>query len=387
MKIPGKRAALYVGQEVTYGTAISIAAALACRHVSAQFNFDPKNRVFSPEKKTGPGRYARFDRRQTADVSVEGILRPSGTILTLPECHVFLKSWFGSHTAPSLSTTFTGTPTVSGGTLTSGAGLAVGDGLLITCPDAVKRVRILTAINTGTGVATWAPQLPAGQAPASGAAAKSCISYKLTSANALSYSVWRYLKSADFTAALGELSTGCLADRLSLMFDYQDEPRFSVSGPAQDKADVGSQPSFTQVGTNPPNGMTAEALIGNTAVKFMKSQVEGTNGMEARNDEINASAPTEGYRMGDRDITVAFDMLGEASLKTALYDLAMAGTNASLFQQVGFTEGKIAGLFAANVEWKPTTQDVGDGAVNWPFKGIALESVEDANDELVLVLA
>jgi hypothetical protein len=387
MKIPGKRAALYVGQESTYGTAPSIVATMACRHVSAQMNFDPQNRVMLPEKKAGPGRYAQGNRRGTADHTVEGLLRPSGTILTVPECHVFLRSWFGSHTAPALSTTFTGTPTVSGGTLTSGAGLAVGDGLLMTCPDTVKRVRILTAINTGTGVATWSPQLPAGQAPASGAAAKACIAYKLTSANALSYSLWRYLKSADFTAALGELMTGCLADRLSLMFDYQDEPRFSIGGPAQDKADVGSQPSFTQVGTQPPTAITAEAMIANNPIKFMKCSIEGTNGMEARNDEINAAAPTEGYRMGDRNITIAFDMLAEAALKTYLYDLAMAGTNASLFKQTGFTEGKIVAFFAPNVYWKPTTQDVGDGAVNWPFKGVALENVEDSNDEAVLVLA
>lgn len=387
MKQPGRRTQIFIGEESPYGTAPALAATHAIRHRSASIDFDVLNRALSPEKKVGPGRYVEFDRRGTAAGSLEALLRPSGTINTLPECSPLLKAGFGSVVNTSLSTTVASSGTVSGATLTSASGMAIGNPLLITCPDGKKRVRFITAVNTGTGVTTWAPQLPAGQQPANGAAVKCGALYKLTSALAISLFMARYTYQADLTSGLGEILYGWGIDRLSLAFDYADEPMLSASGPGQRKADAPSHPGgFTQVGTNPPTAMTAEALIGNNAIKFMKLSVEIANGLQARNDELNSTYPTELYRMGDRDVTVALDMMAENGYKSAIYDLAMAGTLASVFQQTGFTEGKIVACYLPRVDFKPPTVNVPDGAVEWPFRGRALENTEDANDELWLGL-
>lgn len=389
MQQPGKRSQLFVGEETSYGVQPTLATSHFMRHISAALDFDPYNRVYTPEKKAAPGQYVIFDRRGTAAGNVEGLIRPSGTINTVPECTSILKAAFGSIVNTALSTTVAsggGSSAVSGVTLTSAAGQAVGNPLLITCPDGKKRVRFTATVNTGTGAVTWVPQLPAGQGPSNGAAVKAGILYKLTSANAISLFLARYTLQADFTAGLGELLTGWMVDRLALNFDWQEEPRFTASGPAQLKADAGSNPGTVQVGTNPPTAITGEAMISNTPIKLMKLAFELTNGLIARSDQLGDAYPTEAYRMGSRDISLGLDMYGENDFKTAIYDVAMAGTLATVFHQVGFTEGKIIGVYAPRVEFKPPTVNVPDGAVMWPFKGRVLEGTEDANNELWLGL-
>ena len=386
MKQPGKRTQYFGGLETSFGVPPTIAATHAIRVINAKLDGDPKNRVFSPEKKNGPGRYARFDRRETAAFSLEALLRPSGTLNTLPECSGFLEAAFGAKNNITLATTVNVTTAVGGATLASVTGLvAKTTGVAITCPDGKVRLRRVTSI--ASNAVTWAPDLPSGQQPANGAAVKGVNCYYLTAANAKSIWLAEYNFQADFTAGLAELMNGGMVDRLSMSFDAVDEPRFSISGPGKTRTAAASHPgAFTQVGTNPPSALTSELLIGANAMKYKKVGVEITNGLQLRMDEINATAATEGYRMGDRDISVGFDVDHENGDKTYLYDLAIAGTNAGLFKQTGFTSGKIIALYAPNVEWRAPTVDVGDGPVSLPMKGMAIETVEDANDELVLML-
>lgn len=388
MKQLGKRSQLFGGLETSFKTPPSLTGSHFLRHVSAQFNHDSKNRVFSPEKKAGPGRYARFDRRETADWSAEVLLRPSGTLNTLPEASFILEGGFGQKTNITLSATVsTGTGTVGGATLDSVTGLVAGTtAVQIACPDGKLRLRPVTGVS-GTDV-TWAPDLPSGQAPADGAAVKGVICYSLTAALAKSIFLARYNFEADYTAGLAEIIKGGGVDRLSISGDYQNEFRISASGPAALRTDAPSHPgSTTQVGTNPLTAMSAECLVGGVAMNYLKLQFELTNGLTLRNDELDATNATELYRGGDRDISVGFDVAMENEDKATLYDKALAGTNASLFKQVGLTtSGKLVALYAPRVEWKPPTVDAGDGDVMLPFKGLALESVEDANDELVLIL-
>lgn len=387
MKMPGKRAQFYGGLETSFGTPPTIAATHAMRHLSFVLNGDPVNRVNSPEKKYGPGRYARFDRRETADFSLSGLLRPSGTLNTLCEASFALEAAMGAKNNITLATTVASSGAVGGATLASAAGLvAKMTAVQIACPDGKLRVRRITSVS-GADV-TWAPDLPAGQAPATSAAVKGATCYYFTAANAVSIFGARYVPAADFGSYLGELGKGMLVDKLSLTTNWENECQLTASGPAKTRVTDANKPgSFTQVGTNPPSAITAEAMIGSNPVKFMNVGVDVSNGLALRMDEINSSAATEGYRMGDRDVTVAIDLIAEAAYKSALYDLALAGTNASLFKQIGFSTGKIIAIFAPNVDWKAPTTDVGDGAVMWPFKGVALEGVEDANDELVIMLA
>lgn len=384
-KQPGKRAQLYIAEESSFGTPPTLLVTHAIRHLSASMDFNPYNRVYSAEKKLGPGRFALFDRRATAGGSVEGLLRPSGTINTLAECSPILKAAFGSVVNTALATTVASGGTTTGCTLTSGTGATVGASVLITCPDGKKRARFLASV--AGAVVTWAPALPSGQQPANGAAVKLGTVYKLTSALAISLCMARYLVEADFTAGHTEILKGWVIDRLSLMFPAIEEPHFSASGPAQTKTDAPTIPAgFTQVGTNPPTAATAEVLIGTTAMNLLQLGFELTNGMHMRNDEIGFSAPTQAYRMGDRDISLSLDQCIEADFKAALYDLAMAGTLTTVFKQVGFTEGKIIAIYAPSVEFVPPTADVGDAEARFPFRGRVLEPTEDANGELLLGL-
>lgn len=383
MKQPGKRARLYIGEESSFGVPPTITAVHAMRHISAQLDYDATNKVFFPEKKAGPGRFARATRRSTAGCTVEGLIRPSGTINTVPECSPILKNAFGSIVNATLSTTVASGPAVTGAVLTSGTGLAAGSVVLITCPDGKKRARIIVSVATNTVV--WWPSLPAGQAPAVSAAVKAGISYKLTADHAGTLFAARYIPEADFTAGLNEIVKGWKADRLSATFSNIDETKFSCGGPAQTRADAPSDPAtFTQVGTNPPSAMTGEAYVNDVLINLMTLGVEMTNGIEMRNDEIGESGPSEAYRMGDRDISVSLDMPVENEFKAAVYDTAVAGTDVPVFMQVGFTEGKIVVVGMRRVEFKAPTTDVPDDAVKWPLRGVALEYVEDANDELVI---
>lgn len=104
--VPGRKGQLFVVAESPYGTA-SFGATDAMRHLNFQPTRNPFNRASSAEKKQSPGTVVRFDRRETAGFSVEALLRPSGTLNTLPEASEILEAAFGSKTNVTLSTTFT----------------------------------------------------------------------------------------------------------------------------------------------------------------------------------------------------------------------------------------------------------------------------------------
>jgi hypothetical protein len=379
---------LYRVIEGSYGAASpSFAAGDAIRHLNFLAPFDPKNREHNPEKKTSPGRFSRFDRRETGTFSLEAMLRPSGTLNTLPECAEELQAAFGTQRNVTLATTVSSGGTVSGATLASGAGLAIGDSVLITCPDTKKRVRRLASV--AGAVVTWAPQLPAGQQPANGAAVKAGISYALSTVLTTSLAYAHYLKKTDLTAGLSRLVLGAGADKLALTFDANGEPRFTVSGPAKNMGTAGAQPgSFTMVGGNPPSGLIGELALGTgvpvTSNRLLKLAFDLTNGLKVRNESYGFSSGEELFRVGRRDITCMLDCRVED--QTAIYDLSMAGTNTAVHLQTGFTEGNILAVYAPNVEFKVPDTDDGDEEANWPFKGVALESAIDGNDELWLAI-
>src|SRR6185295_2501900 len=175
----GRQGQLYAVAESTFGTVPAFASADAIRHLNVGFSFDPKNRVHSAEKKTSPGRFVRFDRREIASWTLEALLRPSGTLNTLPEASEIFEAAFGSKTNLTLSTTVASGGTVNGCVLTSATGVVAGTtSLLITCPDGKKRVRTVATLVSAT--VTWTPALPTGQVPANGAAVKGCTTYNLS---------------------------------------------------------------------------------------------------------------------------------------------------------------------------------------------------------------
>jgi hypothetical protein len=370
-----------------YGTLQTLAGANALRHVDLSFNYDPFNRVDSPEKKTGPGLATRFDRRTSAGLAgLTALLRPSGLLNTFPEASFLLEAAFGSKTNVTLATTILSGALVGGCTLTAAGTLAVGDGvLLIDNTTGLKHVRRLLSV-AGAAV-TWAPDLP--NAPINGSAVKGGISYKLVTdmGSALAFVLLHVLPG--FRREL----RGIGADKIAVMFDANEEPRVTVSGPAQqqlsDAAAIADPGTFTTVGGNPPSGRVGDLYIGTSGVAYLfrKFSFEFTNALMIRNQEYGVNLGTELYRKDRRAVTCKLDAFVETAAK--LYDVAKAGTFSTasgVFKQTGRTEGNIVAVALPKVDWKvPDTSD-GDTEAEWSFSGVAAESADAANDECAMFL-
>ena len=379
----GRKGRVFAKKEVTYGVDPTLAAANAVRHVNIGMTYDPFNRADSPEKKRSPGVSYQFDRRTEASLGTfEGILRPSGTINTLPEVDAFLEALFGSKTNVALSTTTTAAAaTTTSATLTSSVGLAVGGAVAITI-GTKKYVRVITA--KAGDVITWAPALPT--APVTGAVVKSALCYKLTSDLAISLYVAHYLDG------FGRNLDGVGIDQGTITLEGTEEARLSVSGPARKQrstgdADFTAEPgAFTYVGGNPPTGMQGELRIGATAYLHKKLEVTIANALTLRNEEAgNEGLATEVYRNGRRAVNLSLEAFVETP--GTLYNLSKAGTETTVFRQNGWTEGNIIALWMPRAYVKPAEQDDPDEAATWTFSGQALETADDQNDELTLVLA
>jgi hypothetical protein len=383
----GRQGQLYAIAEVTYGVTPSLAASNALRHKQITMTFDNKNRRTIMEKKQSPGTIiaARTNQRKSAAFSLQAILRPSGTLNTLPECDPVLAAAFGLKTNVTLATTVNaGTGAVGGATLASATGLVVGDFVLITCPDTKRRLRQILTL-PGGGVVTWAPNLPTGQQPADAAAVKGVITYKLTTALVASLSLAHYLKFTDGTAGRKRVISGAGVDKLALAFDANDDPMFTASGNGKSVDDAPAQPGgFTMVGGQPPSGVTGDCAIGNTALKFLKLSIELTNALWWRDDEYGNDSATELFRRGRSAINVALETYGETD--ATLYDLTEAGTNTAVFKQTGYTEGNCLAVRMPQVEFPVPDQDDPDETVKDSYKGMALESADAANDMLYLAI-
>lgn len=388
----GKFGQLYCADETSFSVVPAIAATHALRHRQFLPTWDPQSKRHTDEKRGTPGRGAdqRVRGREAAGFTVEGLLRPSGTLNTLPECDEIIHGAFGSRTNVTLNTTVASGGTVGGATLTSAGTLAVNDFVLITCPDGKRRARRLLTV-VGAAV-TWAPDLPSGQAPANGAAVKGCITYKLTTALIRSLVFWHYLPKVDGSSGLNRQLSGSMVESLGLTFDANEEPRFRAGGPAKTVADAPAHPgAFTTVGLQPPSGTVGEIVIGNSGAyvhnfKFRRLMIDLTNGIFVRNDSYGFQSAEEAFRAGSRDIAVGLDAYLESDQKATIYDLAVAGTNVGVFKQTGFTEGNIVAVDMPVVEFKVPDSDDPDGPVNWPYKGMALEASSGGNSELYLAL-
>lgn len=383
MTIPiGRKGQVYLVTEDDYGVEQCLASANALRHIEIGFASDPFNRVTSPEKKVSPGPVNRFDRKKSAELStLVSLLRPSGTLNTLPEIAPVLEAAFGNLTNVTLDTTVAASPvaTTTGATVASAGDLAIGDAVLIavTGRDESPYVRILTGVSGAALV--WAPALPS--APVTGDAVKGGITYKLTTDLAISLCIAHYL--AGFRREL----LGAGINEMAMTFDANEEPQVSASGPAKSQltGTMQDQPAaFTTVGGNPPSGLVGELLIDDLAYLFKSLEVTIGNGLMIRNQEYGVNGGTELYRQGRREITISLEAFAET--EATLYDLAESGTNVSLLKQTGRTEGNIVAVYAPIVEFKVPETDDPDEEVSWSFESTVLESADEANDELTLAI-
>lgn len=380
----GRRGRLYGKKEGGgYGTLQALAATNALRHIDVNFNFDPKGRVNSPEKKDSPGTVNLFDRRTVAGLSgLTCLARPSGVLNTLPEADFVYEAAFGSKTNVTLATTIAvgGLGTTTADTLTSAAGLAVGDGIVFTHQDGKRYVRIIQSV--AANAITWAPALPS---PLSdGQAAKGCITYKLTTDLAISVMFLHVLTN------FRREQRGIGIDKFQMLFDANEEPRFVASGPGQQElseaAAIADPGGFTTVGGHPPSGLVGDLYIGDVVYLFKKFDFDMTNGLKVRNEEYgNDGLATEVYRDGRR--ALALNLTAFVETAATLQALAKAGTYSSLFKQTGRTEGNTIAVYFPKIDWKVPDTATGDNALDWTFKGMPIETADGANDEVKLVLA
>lgn len=370
----------------TYGDAVVFAATDAVKHL----NFVPRkslNRSNSLERKGTPGLADRFSRHIEAGYTLEAYLSPSGTIQTAPNARVLLKHGFGTERVGTLTTTVVaGSGLVGGAELTSVTGLAAGDMVLITCTGGATPGRYARVITSLAGAdVTWAPDLP--QAPADLDTVKQGVTYRL--ANTLpagGFNIGRYLESLNW-----ELK-GAVVEKLSLMFDGNDECKFAASGPAQDleKPAQAKPGAFTTVGS-PVTGISGYLYKDDTAIKAVKFNFEINNIEELINDSFGADRAEDHYRGGRRDITVSLEqrLLSSADL----YDLAATPTDLSIMAQAGKTEGRIVAVYAPRVELDIPEVPDDDGAIKPSYKGVCKETLAGldgastgGNDEIILGL-
>lgn len=401
----GRLGTLYVKEESTYGVAPTLAASNGVRHLNCAFNFSPRNRVDSLEKKQSPGTVNRFTRRASAELAaLQAYMYPSGALNTLPEAHLLYKNTFGTFTNVTQSSTVLtaasspaeAAPTTTTFAISDIGAWVVGDLCLITTSDGafVRRIKTIAAA-VGTApkkLVTVAPALPG--APTLGNTVKGGVTYKLTTDIVQSVFLAHYLTN------FGRGVTGVMLDKCKLSFDSNKEPEFNISGPGRgQQSSQGDGPfgmvqsipgGFTMVGAGNiiPSGLTGglyfEALgYSDITFKFLKADFEMTNGLKVRNETYGTFAAEEGYRSKRRTVPISFDTRLEDT--TDIYSLSEITTIPSeLLIQTGNTQGRIWAIDAPNVEWDMPQQPDGEEEITWAFKGMALESVDGANDEIYL---
>lgn len=376
----GRLGKVYAAKEaVAYGTAAAFASTDAIRHTSAALNFS-NNRVESQERFSHPSLLDKWTRRQTANFLLGGLLYPSGTINTLPDMTDIFECGLGSVRNVTLSTTIASGPTTTGCTLTSGAGLAVGDAVLINVttgsPATGRVVRILTSV--AGAVVAWDPPLP--QAPAVSDTVKGCITYSLATALPNALTIGHYLTS------ISKQTNGSVADQLKVTFDANNEVLWEASGPAKTRLTTAQAApgSFTVVGTTPPSGLVGSLRLGSVAVEFLKLEMIVQNAMELDNFQFGTSSAVNFYRKNKRKIDC--NITAMLSDNTTLMTAAETATdNNALLVQCGQTEGNIVGLYGPDLDFDVPDMPDGEETLELTFSG-TMKGVT-GNDEARLIIA
>lgn len=376
----GRLGRVLVAEEATYGVTPTLLATHALRHLNVGFDHSPKNRVNSTEKRGTPGVSARFDRRSSSALApLEAYLRPSGTIGTSPEAHTILKNALGTAVVGTLTTTATGAGTASAFTLTSVVGLTVGEFISVrrAANGNVPEARQVTVI--AGSVVTVSPAL--GAAPAAADTVKAGVTYTLATSGHKALSVAHYLTD------LKRLVSGIPADQLSLMFNNNEEAKFSLTGPGRTmtpRASVAALPGFTTVGSqNPPSGLAGGLLINGTAYCFISGDIVIANHFELINECYGEPLAEGFFRNGFRDVT--FSLEAPVSDDFTLLDLAMSVADFELHMQTGTTEGNIVAVRAPKCQLE-NVPNFGDdnGRNTYSFAGVAVENSATANDEVAI---
>lgn len=381
---------LYVKDEASYATAPTLGATDAVRHLAGtKLKFNPRNPAKSPERHTHPSQVALYTRRQSADWAIKAQMYPSGTLNTLPELKTLLKNQFGA--APqniTLSTTFSGTPSTTSGTIGSATGLVAGQMVQITLSDATYAGVYLRRLTTAGTTPVWSPALPA--APASGDALKGVATWTPSTAIDKSMDIAHYPQAPAASTPAREM-LGCVADQMVIDLDSNLEPMVTFSGPAQGFAGTSpnftpqAQPGgFTTVGAESgiPSGLTGYFYLGGTLYQIEKLQLTFKNNMDLQNTAFGTSKASAYFRKGKREVTVKVS--AKVSDDTTLWTPSLATSSNEMFVQIGTTSAKMWAIALPYVVLtdNPDVADSGDETQQWDYEGACLGSA--GNDEVIL---
>lgn len=388
----GRTGQLYIGEEATYATAPALLATMAFRHTSQKLSFDPRQLAKSPERHTDPSQRVLLTRREKASFDVKAQWYPSGTLNTVPESDLVLKNALGGAVSNvTLATTVASGAGVSGATLASGTGLAVGQPIQIgVLGGAAPGTYVRWLVSVAGAVVTWAPPLQATCAVSD--TVKGTIGYTLGTALPKSLDIAHYPQAPSVGTPARE-QLGCILDKLSFMFDSNLEPMIQVSGPAQGFAGTSpnftpqAQPGgFTTVGAENaiPSGLTGYFQLGSTLFEIEKMQIDVVNAMDVQNTALGTNKAKAYFRKGKRFVTVKIN--AKVSDDLTLWTPSLGASSNACMLQLGTTSTRIWGVYLPNlILTAPPDVPDGDETNNWDYVGEAMAT--SGNDEFYVAAA
>lgn len=367
----GRLGKVFIGAESTYGTAPTLGATDAFRHLECRLGMS-NNRANSEERRGTPGLLDRFSRHITSDFNLRGYLSPSGTLGTVPEAKRLLLAGIGVSAAATTSTTVASGSSSTVFTVQAGLGASFVIGKMIAIRRAanssIVEPRLVTNISTDT--LTVAPAL--GGTPASGDTVKAGVTYSFANNLPNSLTIAKYLTDISHEVH------GAAVQQLNITFDGNGEVMLTASGPAKEKIrPAQAQPgSFTTVGS-PVTGIVGAFLFNGTAYKITNFNWQLDNAQELVNDTYGTDRAEDMHREGMRLITLGLN--ARQTDNVAVVTAAEAASDGTLLVHAGNTEGRVVGIYCPRVEFDIPEEDDPAGSIRWTFRGMAKETV--GNDE------
>lgn len=339
-----------------------------------------KNREASPEKRGTPDHYQSLPGRQASQWNLSEIMwEPSAALGTASDVGKFIKAAFGSSHVLSLATTVSAspTPTTTGCTLTSAAGVAVGDLIVFTMTGGTRQV---TSIKSVVGAAITYDVLTA--APPAGGAAVVGVTYKLTNTITESLALYKYYNGGGFKQAV----YGAVVDQLQIMFDGTKAVKLAMQGPAGDYGDtsggaaVQAKPATHVTVGAPASGMVGGFWVDGAAFAVTAVEASLNNQLVLRNKDLGTSkASGIGGRNNIRDVNLKITFFME---DTNLLGKANTVVKGVLRCLVGDTNGAMVAMVCPSVEFE--IPDVGSEIGLKELTVNAIAYAVSGNDKIIL---
>jgi len=332
--------------------------------------------------------------RRTASVKIDCDVIPSGngTTVTEPDIDVLLEAHMGfkhkatAHTTTTAGSVGTNLKLAAGGVAASG--VAVGDLIAVDVSAVVSyEVRRVTALVGGGTPDDITLDRALTADPATGRTVKLGTTYKLLNTAAISVYVWQWIASTLARHAV----PGCIFPDFDITASFAQEAPLvtcSFSGSGIDEAThavARPTPSTAGVPLVPATGFV---WSGASKLYLLSANLKSNVGLELRNNESGALAPTGVKRTGNNSrysIEQTLSMLYTTGDRdtAALYDAAKSSdaTPLSTIVQIGATPGSIVAWTTPKFTCDPVRGEQ-DGELSLQLSGRCIGTAGD--DELFL---